>query len=99
MGKGILPTIFVQWTVLYRPHEFLTVIKGFEIRTFNDATTGETEASRMNIRQSLRKVFAKTVLMSLPSIDREKGNMLQVYRTLGSKENTKRCFGIGNTRF
>ena len=99
MGKGILPTIFVQWTVFYRPHGFLPVITGFEIRTFNDATTGKTENSRMNIRQSLRKVFAKTVLMPLPSIDREKRNMLQVYRTLGSKENTKRCFGIGNTRF
>ena len=99
MGKSILPAIFVQWTVFYRAHGFLPVITGFEIRTFNDATTGKTENSRMNIRQSLRKVFAKTVLMPLPCIDREKRNMLQVYRTLGSKENTKRCFGIGNTRF
>ena len=40
MGKGILPAIFVQWTVFYRPHGFLPVITGFEIRTFNDATTG-----------------------------------------------------------
>ena len=83
----------------YRPHGFLPVITGFEIRTFNDATTGETEDSRMNIRQSLRKVFAKTVLMSLPSIDREKGNMLQVYRTLGSKEIRSVALGLVTPAF
>ena len=50
----------------------------------------------MNIRQCLCQVFAETVFMSFPGINREKGYVFQVYGSFGSKENTKYGFWLGN---
>ena len=48
-----------------------------------DRGTGKAKDSGMNIRQCLCQIFTKTIFVSLPSINREKRDVLQIYCSFG----------------
>ena len=47
--EGVLPAILVERTILYRANGILPLIARLQVGTFNDATTGKAEYTRMKV--------------------------------------------------
>jgi len=73
--EGIMPTVFIQWPVFNGTDGFLPIVPGFQVCTFHNAPTGETEDARLKIGQGLGQILAHAILTSLPRVDREQGNV------------------------
>ena len=71
IGERVLPTVFVQWTVLYRSDGVLPLIACGEINTLYNTTTGEAQQPGLLVGKSLGKVTAHAVLAVLEGVDRE----------------------------
>ena len=78
IGEGALPAILVNRTILDRTYGVFPVVAVFQRYAFNDATTGETEYSRLHVGKSLSQVFTHTVFVSLPSVNREQADVLYI---------------------
>ena len=79
MLEGLLPSVFIERTVLYRANAVLPVVTGRKVCTLYDTAARETEEAGMKVIQSLCKIFAETVSVAVPCIHREKRNMFNVY--------------------
>ena len=82
MTEGIVPTVLIQRTVLYRSYAVLPLIACFQVCSLYDTAAGEAEYTGMHIKQSLCQVFAHTVLTTFPRVGGEEGDMLYVSRCL-----------------
>ena len=90
VGEGRLPAVLVQRTVLYRSHGVLPLVACGEVAAFDDAPSGETEDTGMQVEECLCEVLAHAVLMPHPGICREERDMLQVDGTCA-----RTVFGVG----
>ena len=82
MRKGMLPSVLIERTVLYRADTVLPAVSRRKIGSFHDAASRETEKSWPEVIKSLGKILSETVFVSHPCIHREKGNMLHVNRSM-----------------
>jgi len=78
MGECIVPAVFVQRAVFNGSYGFLPIVTGFQIGSFDNATTGKAEHAWIQIGQRLCQVFTHAVLAFLPGIDGEQGYVFEV---------------------
>ena len=71
IGERVLPTVFVQWTVLYRSDGVLPLIACGEVDTFHDAAAREAQQPGLLVGKSLGKITAHAVLAVFEGVDRE----------------------------
>ena len=99
MLEGIIPAVFIQRTVFDRTYRVLPLIAGFKTVAFDDAATGETEYTGVEVVKGLRQVGTQTILTSFPSVDGEEGDVVHVYCTFSFQNDTQAGMGIGERRF
>ena len=78
MLECVLPSVFIERTVLYRTYAVLPVVACRKVCTLYDTSAWEAEKTWLEIIESLREILAEAVLMTHPSVYREEGNMLYV---------------------
>ncbi len=85
----IVPTVFVERTILNWTYSILPLVTSLKVCTFYDTTTRETEDTWVQLLESFCKVLTHTVLMSLVSINREERYMFNISSNLWVAPNTK----------
>ena len=78
MSEGIVPTVLVERTVLYRTYSVLPVVAGRKVCTLDDTSAWEAEHTWLKLFERLCEILAHAVLMSLIRIHREERHVLQV---------------------
>ena len=78
IGEGALPAILIYRTILDRTYGVLPVVAVVQCYAFNDATTRETEYSRLHVGKRLSQVLTHAVFVSLPSVNREQADVLYI---------------------
>ena len=99
MFEGVVPAVFIQRAVFNRAYGILPLVTGFKTVTLDDTTTGETEYAGVKVIKGLCKVGTQTILTSFPSIHREQGDMIHIYRTLCFEDDTQASMSVCERRF
>ena len=99
LGKGVVPAVFVQGTVLNGAHRVLPLIACLEVGTLNNTAAREAEHARMHVVQCLCQVLTHAVLATLPCLDREERNMLHISGSLAVAPHTQVCLVEGASWF
>ena len=83
---GIAPFILVERPILYRPYGVLPLIPRLERIALNDAASGKTEHTGMEVSEGLRQVSAKAVFMTIERIHREEAHMIDFHRATAEEQ-------------
>ena len=87
-----MPAVLIKRTVFYWANSVLPLIACGQVCSLYDTSAGETEYTWTHIVKSLRKILTHTVLTTLPSVDREEADVLQVCSNLAVAPYTQVCF-------
>ena len=98
MLECVLPSVFIERTILYRTYAVLPVVACRKVCTLDDTSAWEAEEAWLEIIESLRKILAETVLMAHPCVYREEGNMLNVHSDRVVEEYSESSLRIGHGR-
>ena len=78
MCEGVVPTVFVQRTVLHWAYSVLPLVASGEVGTLDNATAWEAEDAWLQLLQRLCQVLTHTVLVSLVGIYGEEADVLHI---------------------
>ena len=94
----VLPSVFIERTILYRTYAVLPVVACRKVCTLYDTSAWEAEETWLKVIQSLREILAEAVLMTHPSVYREEGYVLHVYCDRVVEEYSESSLRIGHGR-